>query len=341
MSEPRALTDGDAVKVTAWLQRNAGMANINISVVHTAISAVARDYSFHPVREYLRSVTWDGVSRLRGMLHAYFGAEDNEYHASVGAMFMIGMVARVMRPGCKMDYMPVLEGRMQGEGKSTACRILAGKYFSDSLPDMHSKDASQHLRCKWLLEISELDAVRKSDINTQKQFLTRQEERYRPAYGREQVVEPRQCVFIGTSNDDEYLRDETGGRRFWPVRCGKLDLEALKRDRNVLFGEALQLFAAGAPWWPDREFERTAIAPVQRQRYDEDAWQGAIEDYLLTIEGTDIMGVAKHALNMVGSYNLTLGDSKQIARILKVLGWEKAHTRSGNVWRRVNHVNHR
>jgi predicted P-loop ATPase len=342
---PDVVTDEDITALQEFLQ-NAGLKRISKDTVHQAVSLRARECAFHPVWNYLEALVWDGTPRLKDWLTTYLGAVSTPYTQGVGDKFLISMVARIYRPGVKADHMLVLEGE-QGELKSTMCSVLAEPWFSDSLPDIRHKDASQHLRGKWLIEVAEMHAMDKAETTLLKSFISRTTERYRPSYGRNEVLEPRQCVFIGTTNKDMYLRDETGGRRFWPIKCGTIDIDLLMRDRDQLFAEAVHLYKNGAQWWPDKDFERQYIMPEQEARYEADAWEDLIRDHLSNRRQTTVVQIACAVLGYEGERpvftvrgdpqrargtainQLSKANQQRIAAILTKIGWERSKREPG------------
>jgi predicted P-loop ATPase len=321
---PRPVRDADASQLQEWLQ-HAGMPKIGKDVVHQGIDLRAQERAFHPVRDYLDRLKWDGMPRLDAWLSTYLGAAATPYAEAVGRMFLVSMVARIFEPGCKVDHTLILEGR-QGAGKSRACRVLAGEWFSDSLPDLHDKDAAQHIRGKWLIELAELAAIGRAEAEALKAFISRSVEKYRPAYGRKEVTEPRQCVFVETTNKSVYLKDETGARRFWPVKVGKIDVEALAIDRDLLFAEAVAAYRRDEKWWPDGNFEHEHIRPQQEARYEADAWEQAIVDYIAPLSRIRIMDVARDALH-IETGRIGTAEQRRIIGVLTSKGWT-----SGRDW---------
>jgi predicted P-loop ATPase len=245
--------------------------------------AVARFRQYHPIRDDLARVRHDGKPRLDSWLVRHAGAEDSAYVRAVGRKFLIQMVARVMQPGCKADHTLVLSGP-QGQNKSTACRILAGaEYFSETLPSItgDKTDAIRHLQGKWLVELAELAPSRKSESEDLKAFLSGAIDRVRLPYARLDQSFPRQCVFVGTTNEDQFLRDATGGRRFWPVPVRQvIDIVALAAERDQLLAEATAAFNAGEPWWLDRDFEAEHARPMQEAAFVSDGWADAVAAWL-------------------------------------------------------------
>ena len=329
--KPRPCTDVDASVVQARLQR-LGLTRLSKDTTHQAIEMRARACAFHPVRGYLDGLRWDNSPRITSLFSVYFGAERTAYTDAVSRMFLISMVARVYQPGCKVDHLPVIEGP-QGTLKSTACAVLGGAWFSDNLPEITSgKDAVQHLRGKWLIEVSELHAMNRAETAHLKSFISRPVERYRPSYGRLEIVEPRQSVFVGTTNLDTYLRDETGGRRFWPIKAGNIDIAGLRRDRDQLFAEAVVLFNKGAAWWPAADFERDHIRPEQEARYEGDTWEENITEHLKTRDRVTIGAVAREAL-FIETAKVGTAEQRRIAAALLRLGWHRERKNSqGKRW---------
>lgn len=346
-SPPRLITPEDYSRMQAWLQ-HAHLPRLGRETVEYAVELIARERSVHPLRDWLNSLEWDGVPRLATFLQQGLGCPDDEYHRQIGAMFLIAMVARVMQPGCQCDYMIVLEGP-QGELKSRFCRMLAGdEYFSDNLPHLERDHVrvSMHLRGKWLIEISELSAFSKAEAGALKAFLTRREEIYTPKYGRTERTELRQGVFVGTTNDDDYIRDDTGGRRFWPVKVHRVDLQWLGASRDQLFAEAMDAYRMGRPHWPDRVFEKTVIVPIQAERQLYDAWTDSVlraaqnlgERVTIAEIFEDLASSAASQFNAPkGGAIVKLGKTEQmrIAAILKKDGYRKAMASDGKkIWRK-------
>ncbi|MGJ8545556.1 MAG: VapE domain-containing protein [Sulfitobacter sp.] len=341
------LTDS-AVSLARMALERRGLETVGKELVADAAHAVARQCAYHPIRDQLNALAWDGTGRLDTWLVRHAGAEESPYVRTVGRKFLIAMVARVMKPGCKQDHTLVLSGR-QGQNKSTACRVLAGgEYFSDTLPSIRGDktDAIRHLQGKWLVELAELAPSRKSESEDLKAFLSGAVDRVRLPYAKFDEAFPRQCVFVGTTNEDQFLRDATGGRRFWPVTVTRvIDIEALAAERDQLFAEAVAAFKAGEPWWLDRDFEAEHAAPVQAAAYVSDSWAddvsqwlgGAVDDFggeTAPREEVTVSEVLGGALGILPGRH-TPADQMRAGNVLKELGWTKHKTKRCNVWRRA------
>ena len=307
-----------------WLQRHGIM--VTTDVAGQAVETVARDRKYHPIRSYLASLRWDGIERIDRWLSAYLGADDNEYIRAAGSRWLISAVARVYQPGVKADCCLILEGP-QGAKKSTALRTLAGEYFTDELADLGSKDAALQTRGVWIIEIAELDSLTRSEVARIKAFMSRAADRFRPPYGKHLVECPRQSVFAGTVNHSDYLRDETGARRFWPVACGRIAIEALERDRDQLWAEAKARYDAGAVWWLDSGDLTLLAREQQAGRYDADPWQELIAGWTEPRESVSIGELLEGCLNKPQAQWMQ-ADKNRIARSLRALGWERYQ-----VWR--------
>lgn len=266
------------VMLAIWMQR-AFRVEFSPTCCGQAVEAVARRHRFHPVRDALAALPkWDGVRRAPEWLSDYLGVLRTEYSALVGTYFLRGMIKRVMEPGSKFDYCLVLEG-VQGVGKSSVSRILGWHWYADTDLDLSNKDSLLALPGHWVYEIPELGGLMKAEERKQKSFLSRQDDDFRPPYGKRLIRVPRQNVFIGTTNEDEYLKDPTGGRRFWPVRCdGPFNLDGLLAQREQLFAEALADYHARERCWPDKPEQDGLFTPEQAKR----GMQEPLEDLLAT-----------------------------------------------------------
>jgi predicted P-loop ATPase len=249
--------------------------------VFEAIFTIAYQNKFNPILDYLDSLKWDGVARVENLFGTYFNCGSGKYIRAVSKCFMVGAVARQRRPGCKFDTMPVLQGK-QGEGKSDGMKRLAGpEWFDDSdLGNLHDKDAAMKLRGIWLKEFAEIDSLTRAGANALKAFLSSATDRQRDPYGRIVETYPRRCVFFGTVNESGYLRDPTGGRRYWPLEVlAPIDLDRISADRDQLWAEANMMQARGdshvlpETLWPE-------AGKRQAEQTTNDPWADKLRDYL-------------------------------------------------------------
>jgi predicted P-loop ATPase len=266
-------TSTDDHDLGLWLAQRCDLLIRGEGTLTSGVQMTAEKRKFHPVREWLEALpAWDGIERVDHWLCDCLGVREGDYSRMVGRWSLIALVARVMQPGCTAQYMLVLEGP-QGRGKSTALRILGGDWFVETPFHIGDKDAYMNLQGAWLYEFSELDALNRAETTAVKAFVSAQVDRFREPYARRPVDRPRQVVFFGTTNGNEYLKDATGNRRFWPVAVGhSIDLDKLSAWRSQLFAEALALFRAGERWHPSREEESAYIRPEQEAREIVDPW---------------------------------------------------------------------
>ncbi|NHQ83184.1 hypothetical protein HA051_16590 [Chromobacterium vaccinii] len=323
LADPGEWTDDDTNMATAWMSARYGMMRPEQYIV-PAMTTAARYNSFHPIRDWLNGLAWDGKQRLKYLFSQYFGAECSQYTQLVATKFLIAAVARVMKPGCKADNVLILEGA-QGIRKSSGLQVLAGEaYFSDQRLHLKGdKDSLQALAGKWIFELAELDAFNKAESTEAKAFFAAQSDRFRAPYGRTMREVRRQCVFAGTTNQDEYFRDQTGNRRYWPVFCTDVVLEALRRDRDQLWAEAAHLYREGVPHHVLEE-EKPLFEAEQAKREIADPWIELIANWLEAKNEVTLTQIITGCLNIEPGRIDDRGMTTRVGRCMKrVGGWKK------------------
>ncbi len=320
-------------QVSAFSEIN-GLSFGRENVIH-AIEAAAHQDHYNSLVEHLDGLEWDGTKRIHGWLYTYLGAEHTQYTSAVGRWWLVSAMARAYKPGCQADHMLVLEGP-QGAGKSTASAILGGAAFLSKLPNLRDYDRAAHaLAGRWIVEVGELDAMRGAAATQAKEFISLKSDNYRAPYARFPVEVQRTCVFIGTTNEDGYLVDVTGGRRYHPVRIGHVNRQALTEDRDQLLAEAREAFKAGEQWWPDEEHSEE-INEQQEERYKSDEWESVIsrwldrcdENMLVPRDGVSVGDILFGALELAAD---KWDDSaqKRAGNVMKRLGWRCERKREG------------
>ncbi len=345
-------TEVDELEMGAYITRVHGLPSMPRGTLEESVVMVAHRHAFHPVRAEFEALRgkWDGTPRLATWLRMVCLEEDEwddrdplqRYLALVGKFMVMGIVARVLQPGCKYDYMPILEGA-QGVGKSTLARVLGGNYFADTGLVLGDKDSYQNLQGISVYEWGELDNLTKAEITKVKSFISSMKDRFRASFDRRPKDYPRQCTFIGTTNEDHYLVDQTGNRRFWPIRVTRqVDNEWLRQNRDQLFAEALLCLEHGERFHPTPAEQRELFDPQQQQRqiesaiqaaclrylYDEKAkFSGAIDNGTLVNEITASELLARVGVTIDKQTHVVL---RQCTAALRQAGWERFRSNRGD-----------
>lgn len=315
----RPLEEADELDVAAWLQ-SVWNTRFAVGVAQSALRRIAFAQRVDTLVEHVRRVKWDGVARVDGWAVRYLGAEDTPYHREVGRVWLLSMAARALRPGCKVDTVPVLEGG-QGKRKSTIVEALGRPFFAELEATVGTKDAAEQLAGAWCVEIGELDGLSKAEVNAIKAFISRRDDRFRRAYARNVTCEPRRSVMIGTTNLTAYLSDPTGARRFLPLTCGVLDVAGLEEARAQLIAEAVARVDGGEAWWTTDPALVEAQKVATSERRKPDAWDDRIAAYTAVRERVTVGEVLDHigveAAHRAGHH------ANRVAEVLMFLGFRR------------------
>jgi putative DNA primase/helicase len=323
-------TDHHSSRATRWVQSVFEMPTTSTDRIHEAAMTVARDNPRNCLTDWLGTLQWDGVARMADLLPTGFGTAKDTYHTRVGECWILSLVARAIQPGCKVDTMPVFEGS-QGAGKSSALAILGGDWFGECHEDFGSKDFVLSLKGKWLIEVAEMHSFKRQDVDRLKGIMSTRVDRVRVPYGRMTEEHPRQSVFAGTTNRDDWQQDDTGSRRFWAVRCGFLALDWLRDNRDQLFAEAVSRFKAGEDWW---SIPLADAARAADERRPEDPWEEILGRHLIDGQVYSSRELLGHPLD-IEMENQSQQAASRVGRILRKLGWESFVRREGEATRKL------
>ncbi|MFH0025052.1 VapE domain-containing protein [Pseudomonas fluorescens] len=318
---PRKWVDADRLQLTEIFQRDFGLVKFGDETIEKAAISVAQHDQRDELADWLRGLSWDGTPRLNSWLVHAVGASQDLYHDAVGANFLRSLVARGLMPGSKVDTMPVFEGP-QGSNKSTMLSVLGGDYYAELTESLETKDFFVVIQGKWLVEIGELNAMRKADVTRIKQILSSSQDRCRLPYAKRAIDLPRRVVFAGTTNEHEYLRDSTGARRFWPISIERIDLAWLRQNREQLFAEAVNQVLEGATWWEVPTEEAKAQTEDRRET---DVWEARIEEKF----GHQSKVTTSEVLEGLGFEfsRMTQADQMRAAKALKAIGFVRKKMR--------------
>lgn len=318
--------DGSAIRIKAQIERDWIQDKVPTSDVQEALTVVAESASIHPVKTYLKSLKWDRIPRIDAFFEDHLDCTRDPYHMAVARYLFLSAVSRIFRPGCKADMMVILESK-QGQGKSTLWQTLAGEqWYADITSSINDKDFLTGLRGVWFADLGELDQFSKAESSRIKQVISIGTDHYRAHYARTHQSVPRQNIFVGGTNRDDYLQDATGARRMLPVKFDKVvDIAAVAAVRDQLWAEAVARFNAGKDqWWDVPNSDQH-----QADRYIGDVWEEAIQQYLMIQGDVSIAEVLSECLR-IELGRQTRSEQIRVGNILLRLGWRKQRILSGS-----------
>lgn len=330
----RQWTDADDLRITVYLQGELDLPAVSDELVRKAITFYAKITPRNEPLEWFESLTWDGHPRIDNFITDAFGAAPSLYSRAVSKNFWIGMVARIYSPGCQLDNMLVLEGA-QGIGKSRALRAIGGKWYLDWAGEI-DKDFYQAIQGKIVVEFSELDSFNRSEVTKIKSVITCVCDEYRAPYDVRTEQHPRQCVFVGSTNEPEWIKDQTGGRRFWPVKCNTDDLisvEYITAWRGQMFAEAVSRYKEKETWW---EMPESATKEQEARRVS-DIWDDLVGPWLCERPPGDKIPLAQVAEDALKAdlARMNMGDQRRLGSVMRRLGWDKG-TKECKRWMMVD-----
>ncbi|MDP3088848.1 MAG: VapE family protein [Methylotenera sp.] len=325
-------SDVDAALISMWITRQYRFSP-SPEMCNKAVETLSHSNKFHPVVDYLNGLVWDEVQRVDTWLLDFLGVPLSAYSKRVARWYLMGMVKRVMQPGCKFDYCLVLEGK-QGRKKSSAFKILGGEWFGDTDIDLNHKDSMSALRGKWLYEFSELGSLARAESTKQKSFLSRQVDEFRPVFGTREIKAPRQLVFGGSTNEEEWNKDSTGGRRFWPIAVNEeIDTDGLEKTRDQLFAEALVMVNKGLRNWPTAEEQAKLFDKEQFKRGISESFIEALHEHVMGHVGEFSLYYAATEWLKLQVKDLTQPVQTRVGSALMKLGCTKIEKRTNAISR--------